>query len=260
MDSPNESLARCQSKRHTPTPPLLALSLITLPVFDDDQERQAFSFFVNCTSVVTPLYCGDKFWGTRVLQMSLSEPAILNAVCSLSALHRDLSSNRTPDRCTQVSIDARTFAFQQYNKAVANTRKLIAVSSGGSTEKLLQGLVACVLFVCYENLTGNHSMAQTHLQHGLNILSKSEKENKVPRDIVQVFQRLDLQAMSFADGSSPYPYSSCQDRVHLDMIEAEFESMEDAISTAFQNFRWIFRRSVGDNRDPIIFLLSVCKE
>lgn len=68
------------SRRPSPT------TAITLPIFENDVQKQFFGFFVSCTSLVSPVYFGNDFWSRRVLQLSLSEPAVLFAICSVSFL------------------------------------------------------------------------------------------------------------------------------------------------------------------------------
>lgn len=160
--------------------------------------------------------------------------------------------------------EARNFALQQYNKAVSHTHKLISDSLNGSREKFIQGLVACILFVCFENLIGDFKMARLHLQHGLKLLAArpvgacpndyqpgNDGENDcIPSDIVQVLHRLDLQAMSFADDEAPYEHSPNQAHGLAD-TSIRFLSLEHATNCLVHNFKWIFRIATYWEPNPI---------
>ncbi|KAG9231486.1 hypothetical protein BJ875DRAFT_444036 [Amylocarpus encephaloides] len=249
------------------SPPTRSLSpsFIALPVFDDDQQRSLFRFFVSCTAVVAPIYYGKDFWSRRVLQLSLSEPAVRYAICGLSALHRMFRAAQentlSPDLLIGVS---RSYALQQYNLAVNHTHKLITESLSGAGEKIVQGLVACILFVCFENQIGNFQMAQVHLQHGLKILALRAMAvqsggEQVPSDIQDVFHRLDLQAMSFADDTAPYLYDASPEKIELDTTRSQFESLDEAGSSLIRIFRWSFRKASECEPNPISYEdLEVC--
>jgi len=59
--------------------------------------------------------------------------------------------------------------------------------------------------MCYEKFISNYKTAQMHLQNCLQIISNDrfkQQSHAIPEDISQVVERLDLQAMSFADSIS----------------------------------------------------------
>lgn len=228
--------------------------VITPPTFDDERQRQIFSFFVTCTSSVTSVYYSSGFWSRLVLQLSLSEPAIKYALCSLGALHRMFraSQEASPDG---TAVEFRNYSLGQYNLAVKCTQRLLAQSSSGDSDLVVKGLVACVLFVCYENLVGNYRTAQMHLQNGLKILPRAvdghgKQHPTVSDNIVQVLSRLDLQAMSFADSEAPYPYHLCQD-LSIPTSSPLFAYIRDATDHLIETFRWIFRLAASAEPNPI---------
>jgi len=224
-----------------------------LPAFDDPFQRELFASFVSCTTDASTFFFGANFWARRVLQLSLSERSILYALCSLSALHR-ISINSPTDR-QSTAPKLRHYALQQYNQAVKCTQTLLEESSDGSEEKLVKGLVTCALFVCYENFMGNYEISHMHLQNGLQIITKESRKQAhrdIPKDIIQVFKRLDLQAITFGDAMVPYPDELC--KPHIDALTTQatgFNSIEDSLDVILHLCRWMFRREAYSNICPV---------
>ncbi|KAH8679526.1 hypothetical protein BGZ60DRAFT_400184 [Tricladium varicosporioides] len=246
-----------QSRRSSPentSSPKRPIALPVLPSFDEPRQKELFAYFVFCTSDASCLYFGANFWAHRVLPLSLSEPAIRYALCSLSALQRSSTvvdmecSSSTPD-------DLQWYALRQYDHAIRYTQMLLAESSDGSEEKLIKGLVACILFVSYENYKGNYFLAQMHLRNGLQIISKESKKprrSEIPKDIIQAFKRLELYVMSISDGDSGY--ADCPVQESLDLLmpsRTGFTSIEDSIDVVLGIFRWIFLRTRHHEACPV---------
>jgi hypothetical protein len=57
-------------------------------------------------------------------------------------------------------------------------------------------LMSCVLFVCFDSLTGQFDSATTHLHSGLEILQNFPSPDAL---FYRIFVRLGLQAMFFVD-------------------------------------------------------------
>jgi hypothetical protein len=151
-------------------------------------------------------------------------------------------------------IDFKKYSLQQYNHAVRCTKDLLAESSDGSEDKVIKGLVACVLFVCYENFIGNYKIAQMHLQNGLQIIAKEQFKQRsfaIPEDISQVFERLDLQAMAFADSMAPYPYHLRNDPSTFALALQPVVSLEGAMAEVLHICRWIFQTAASWEPNPI---------
>lgn len=152
----------------------------------------------------------------RFILELISGHAIRYALCSLSALNR--MSTMSPTDSYYTASKLRSYALQQYNHAIRCTQTLLTESSDGSADKLIKGLVACVLFVCYENFTGNHQVAHMHLQNGLKIIAREchkQRNSNIPKDIVQVFKRLDIQAITIGDSKIPYPDHLSKEHIEL---------------------------------------------
>ena len=210
--------------------------------FDNDQERRLFDYFRFVTAPKCCLFIGSDFWARRVLQISHSDPAIRHAALALGALQLERESADPLTENEQCGS-----AFRSYTKAIAHTSRLLVQSGQESLEK---GLVACVLFICYENLLGRFAMAQMHLQNGLRILSEATgkpscsgeaRRQEIPHDILHVFSRLDFQAMSFSECSSPYPYvNSFHRSKEPESVPLQFASLVEAQYHLFEHIKWIF--------------------
>ncbi|KAN0110587.1 hypothetical protein V8E51_006974 [Hyaloscypha variabilis] len=253
--SPSKN-AEAQSYNGPPSSPLV------LPAFDDDQQRQLYSYFVTNTSTANCLYYRADFWTYRVLQLSLSEPAIKYALCSLSSLHnmfRASIGRSTPSGRT--AAEHRSYSLVQYNLAVKHTQKILAESGDGDNNAVIKGLVACVLFICFENLIGNYKTAQMHLQNGLRIIARHTSRSGypkpknpivVPEDIVQVLHRLDLQAMSFGDSREPYPHHLNPSPLNIHTAAPpSFDNLDTATSFLIDTFRSMFRLASTSEPNPI---------
>lgn len=210
--------------------------------FESDQECQVFDYFRLMTASRSCHFFGSEFWNGRVLQISQVDLAIKHAVLALGALQLERESAGPLVRNKHCG-----FAFQSYSKAVAHTSSLLSKSGRDNFEK---GLVACVLFICYESLLGNYPMAQMHLQNGLRILSEANRTpsragksdgQEIPDDILHVFSRLDLQAMSLSESSSPYPFANSFRRIKQpEPVPLQFSSLAEAQYHLFEHTKWLF--------------------
>ena len=204
--------------------------------FDNDHERRFFDYFRSVAMPKSAKFFGSDFWGRRVLQISHSEPAVKHAVLALSSLHQQMEGNASSDW-----DKASGYALRSYNKALGHTSRLLSTTGKDNLEK---GLIACALFIYYENMIGGYAFAQMHLQNGLRILQEArghQLNHTVPKDILQVFSRLDLQAMTFSDSRSPYPFAKSTHRVfEPGPIPSTFSSVNDAMNYLFEHMTWVY--------------------
>ncbi|KAK5000289.1 hypothetical protein LTR66_000821 [Elasticomyces elasticus] len=199
--------------------------------FETDKVRLSFEFFTLRTLAATGDLLGLSFWQQLVPQTALCEPAVMHIALALGFLHEQIAK---PD--DSVSQDCKRLALQQYGKAIANARRLIANTDPKNSTL---ALVSCVLFVCFENQVGNYNAAHVHLRAGLAIVSRSlSSESTLGRPqvgsttdmISAALCRLDFQARTFVDTTAPYPYSR-EDLATLDVSASNlsyFASGDDA--------------------------------
>lgn len=141
----------------------------------------------------------SEFWSQTVLQFSETSPAVLRAALALSARHEHICNKSA----LQLTTESELRSLRQYNKSI---RQLCSTQVD---QPIHFTLTCCVLFICLENLSGNHDAALLHLQNGLKVLREWHSREvtfseKQARDhITVVFCRLDMQATAFLDSRRP---------------------------------------------------------
>lgn len=105
------------------------------------------------------------FWDTLLLQASLKEPAVLNALLALSSVHKKQITNDS-----DTTDDQEQFMLRHYIKAIRNLQSLLMTEDKGSVRV---PLITCVVFTCLEFLLGHFATAQVHLHNGLKVLKET---------------------------------------------------------------------------------------
>jgi hypothetical protein len=176
-----------------PSQPGRLLHNISLVLPGSPKERRAFEFFRNCTAPEFFGYFPDEFWQRNVLQASLSHSALWHGIVALGSLHEGYK--------TALQLGAKLitgpdyFALRQHTKALSNLSKTL---SGGSQQAHL-ALMSCIVFSCFDSLTGDIDSAIMHYRSGLEILRSA---TSVDIDsYCRIFRRLGLQTTFFLDSS-----------------------------------------------------------
>jgi len=141
------------------------------------------------TTVTVPALSADfskDFWQRRVVQASNTEPAIRHAVIAIGAIHQDFISRHENYSHSQDS-SIKSFAFHQYTVAISHLHKLMATE----TQRLDITLMCCILFICFDCISGNHDSAIIHLKAGLKILEDIKEQNIQPLSHTQTNSALD---------------------------------------------------------------------
>ena len=187
-------------------------------------------------------YLGSDFWSTTVLQASHAEPAVRQALVSLSALHLDYVTGNP-------SNEGMGDILRLHGKALRALRKRVEEPSPEATRA---ALICCVLFYCFESTLGNNEAAMYHLQGGLNLMAHHRGKTDVHgayRDspemetLSAVFERLDLQASMFDDGRQP-TLSLAQGTPASDVLEesmSPFLQAEHAYDSLIKLHNWLFQ-------------------
>lgn len=124
------------------------------------KESRALEFFFNTTSYQLAGFFEGDFWRRSVLQLSLSEPPIRQALAALGSLH--MSEARSLDTWAVDSADADHL----YIRAIRSTVDKAAM--GDSAVPVV--VMASILFTSYEFLRRNAAAAATHIANGISIL------------------------------------------------------------------------------------------
>lgn len=157
------------------------------------------SYFAFSRSVTVPSTCSlfpSSFWQQSVLQLAHGEPAIWHAAIALGALHQ---KTEAPGAKAKTDIEElSTRAITHYGKAMALARDL---DSSAKVVSLSLALAASA------NMLGRWGEMHTHVMAGLGIVSRDVAHGKSLDILSGSLMRVDLQAMTFSDAVSPYPYT-----------------------------------------------------
>jgi hypothetical protein len=121
-------------------------------------EKRIFHNFVNLSVSSIAGQFSSPFWERRVLQLSLSESCVRNAVVAIGALHENFNKQSLLTSSHQDS-ESYTFALRHHAIAARDLAHLLSTSQQWDL-----ALTACILFVCFENFLGNHKASLTHLR------------------------------------------------------------------------------------------------
>jgi hypothetical protein len=186
-----------------------------------------------------------------MLQGCYHESFIRYAVVAIGALHKSLRTlSSTGQEPNAKDIDPmarlhREFAYLTYGKALKKMQRAIDI---GSDHGPRQGLITCLLIVCFESHTGNRYKALTHARYGLQILqqwtSQCKQENapgtnstvvspnpiQVENEIVEAFRNLDIQITTVNDDRKveEHKQSIDQDSSIVNSMPDCFESLDTA--------------------------------
>lgn len=177
------------------------------------EEKRYFEWFRCRTVKKIPGAFVSPFWDTLLFQASLTEPAVLHAILTLSSVHkREILSDDSQSRSDDVLDEHEQFMLQHYTKAISHLRPHFSNKDRSSVRI---ALITCVVFICLEFLRGHFKTAQTHLQNGLKVLREMRSPSslndngllflKPSRESIddwigEVFCRLHFQVVLFEQG------------------------------------------------------------
>lgn len=213
--------------------------IVTDPAFSDVLEKRYFQFFRQRTVASTNSLMACRFWDRIVLQICHVEPAVKHAILALSSLHQ-VSDARNNAELAQKHQD---YADYHHHRALVAAQKLLSSSTAEDIDRVL---IACVVFICYDNVRGNYQAAAIHTHSGRSILAQHRTRLKrLARrndlaEIQQLFGRLDISAITFSEQSSKYAYritdffnSSPQ------LVPDDFTTVDEARAPLVDHVRWV---------------------
>ncbi|KAM7200725.1 hypothetical protein V8F20_005227 [Naviculisporaceae sp. PSN 640] len=188
-----------------------AARVLGKPVPVDDVA--CFDFFRVCTASMTgSVFPGEKFWSMQMLQAAHAEPAVWTAAVALGALHRrwefsnyclnpDVTRRSGPHRDNS---DALQFTHQALKHYVVSLSLARSISDPNILAILSVALGAAA------HLAGRWADSQVHIRAGLRILREMGTQIRTSdlEGAAQALERLDAQAMTLSDATSPYEYTS----------------------------------------------------
>lgn len=135
------------------------------------RERRAFAYYFECAASSIGGGLDVDFWRTVVPQVCRSEPAVWDAIITISALFEH------PQQCLDpvlrrhdnpVSLTKnRQDALGWYSRSVSAVRQRI---EQGSVDVFV-GLISCVLFICIEAIQGNADGAMQLYRQGVQLIT-----------------------------------------------------------------------------------------
>lgn len=176
----------------------------------DEQERSYYQVFCDQTATDLAGFIRTDFWRRIALQESYSGPAIRHAVVALGALTKShhVSDNQLfgmTSSPSNASVEHREYALSQYNKAIVNFRQALAKKD----PHIRTALMACLLFVGFENFHGDYEAAARHMQCGLSLLEQWQSQNAPGRiadlyteEVFQIFARYNCHSCQHLGSSS----------------------------------------------------------
>ena len=212
------SLARATTPPHTPRLSDAVILYRTVPGLRlHPTEGIYFQLFREHTAGELSGFFDDVFWTRMVLQECHTEDSIRHAVIALGALYKTLerssdSPPNSPSGRSDSSITAPgvlehwNAAIKQYSEAL---KCLMALSGQARSPPHRTLLMATVLLACFDSFVGDHKAAITQIQSGLKLLDQMREEQRlqfrssppdqepVEEELVQMFNRLAIQAKSY---------------------------------------------------------------
>ncbi|KAJ5150609.1 uncharacterized protein N7500_010798 [Penicillium coprophilum] len=174
------------------------------------RERRAFAYYFECAASSIGGELDVEFWRTIVPQVCRHEPAVWDAIITISALFecpkqcRDLLPQRHDN--TLILTQNHQDVLAWYSRSVSAVRQRI---EQGSVDVFV-GLISCVLFICIEAIQGNADGALQLYRQGVQLIialrpqmasQAAGKASLLEDTIIPIFVRLGAFALSI--GGAP---------------------------------------------------------
>ncbi|KAF7589562.1 hypothetical protein BBP40_004141 [Aspergillus hancockii] len=128
-------------------------------------ESRALEFFFHKTASQLAGFFEGSFWKGSVLQLSLVEPAIRQAIAAIGSLHEHKGTRKFLPSSNAASHGPDP-AVQLYTRAIRATIEKTATDP----DAIPIVVVASILFTAFEFLRGNSNAAASHISSGINLL------------------------------------------------------------------------------------------
>lgn len=166
-----------------------------------------------------------------MLQAGYAREAVRHAVVAIGSFHESLESKESTQRPVQSQ-----FTLEQYNKAIK------ALVTDKETLSIEEVLIACIIFIFFENIQGRFDTALKHLENGLKILyewrAKRLQGAALPSLVIEdelagILDTLHIQASVLLPGSRPELQKS-----HNSYLPVSFTSIQEAHHYFYQLVHW----------------------
>lgn len=184
-----------------------ALAISHLSSHSGQRERRAFDYYFHRAGPALAGALDLNFWSGSVLQICRLEPAVWDAVISLSALYerppicdsKPLSLLNNP---ANVRHGYHEEALGWYSRSLTASRRRI----NQGVADLTISMISCVLFIAIELLQGNKSAAVILYKTGARLLASTTTmasatgSGLLMTTIVPIFRRLGTHFLITTDG------------------------------------------------------------
>lgn len=144
---------------------VISKPVTTVTTIATPEENRALEFFFQKASPQLAGFFEGSFWKGSVLQLSLSEPAIRQAIAAIGSLYEQEGSLQLSP-CSNGDSLRPGFAVQLYNKAIRS----VVEKTASDTSAIPIIIMASILFACFEFLRRNGAAAEVHITSGISLL------------------------------------------------------------------------------------------
>ncbi|KAJ5832851.1 hypothetical protein N7474_001162 [Penicillium riverlandense] len=148
---------------------LLPIEVAPRPEVASPVEPRALDFFFHKTAPHLAGFFEASFFQGSVLQLSLAEPAIRQAIAAIASLHELEAPDPSLPTDTGLSAD---LPVRLYNQSI---RSIIDRAAGNNAMPVVA--VANILYTCFEFLRGNAATAANHVRSGINLLQSYREQS-----------------------------------------------------------------------------------
>lgn len=206
-------------------------------LFLNEEEYRYFDIFSSKTAFeILPVSVTERF-RQILLQACESAPSIRHAAVALGAL--DKISQTVVDL---TDTDRKSHLLQHHEKALeqyASALKHMRQEAAARKPDLQITLLTCLMIICFEAWSGNRDLTVHQIKLAFSLIQEwRESENSTTNisssssrnDLLQLFSRLDSQAISFAEDRSlaVNPFVSKIEPTFLKQMPSNFTTLEEA--------------------------------
>jgi hypothetical protein len=206
-------------------------------LFLNEEEYRYFDIFSSKTAFeILPIFVTEGF-RQILLQACESAPSIRHAVVALGALDKisqtvvDVTDS---DRKSHL-LQHHENALKQYASALKHMREEAATRK----PDLQITLLTCLMIICFEAWSGDRDLTVRQIKLGFSLIQEWRESGKSitnisssasSNDLLQIFSRLDVQAISFAEDRSLAinPFVSPGEPAFLQHMPSDFTTLEEA--------------------------------
>ncbi|KAF2627497.1 hypothetical protein BU25DRAFT_48943 [Macroventuria anomochaeta] len=165
------------------------------------EEQIYLEWFIHGTAAKPPRIFNSPFWDPAILQATIHEPMILQALLALSAAHkRHVLDPVNRAREGLVPDGLEVFLLKHYGSAIKGLQNHLDGGAKIPKAKWFAAVTMCAIFVLFELMRGRFEEACVHLKTGAHIAKQFTREPGQPDlspQLVQFFIRLPDQMIQF---------------------------------------------------------------